>query len=73
MPKKIVAQVLKLALIGVVIVIAEAHALTQLLASLFYGVKLTGPVTYIAVALVARYIPARSAARVDPMVALRHE
>ncbi|HET9179245.1 MAG TPA: ABC transporter permease [Terriglobia bacterium] len=78
--KMVVGQGLKLALIGVVIGIAGALALMRFLSSLLYGVKPTDPPTFIAVsailiavALAACYIPARRAAKVDPMVALRYE
>jgi putative ABC transport system permease protein len=78
--RMVVGQGLKLALIGEGIGIIGALALTRFLSSLLYGVTPTDPLTLIAVslilivaALLACYIPARRAARVDPMVALRYE
>jgi putative ABC transport system permease protein len=76
----VIGQGLKLALIGVAIGVAGALALTHFLSSLLYGVKPTDPLTFIAVSLIlvavtllACFVPARRAARVDPMVALRYE
>lgn len=78
--KLVVGQGFKVALIGVAVGIAGALGLTGFLSSLLYGVRPGDPLTFIAVslillcvALVACYIPARRAAKVDPMVALRHE
>jgi putative ABC transport system permease protein len=71
---------LRLALIGVAAGVVLAIALAKLMTSLVFGVSVWDPATFLvaavvltSVALVACYIPARRAMRVDPMVALRHE
>jgi putative ABC transport system permease protein len=71
---------LRLILLGIALGVAGALAGARLVSSLLYGVGPTDPVTFLvaasvlaAVALVASYIPALRAAKVDPMVALRYE
>ncbi|HEU5410238.1 MAG TPA: ADOP family duplicated permease, partial [Candidatus Acidoferrales bacterium] len=78
--KMILLDGLKLVLIGIAIGVGGAFALTRTLARFLYGVLPNDPATFIAVplilaavALVACYIPARRAMRVDPIVALRYE
>jgi predicted permease len=78
--RMVLRQSLTLTAAGIVLGLAGAAAVTQLLSSMLFGVKATDPMTYalvvallIAVALLATYVPARRAMRVDPMVALRYE
>jgi predicted permease len=78
--KLVISQGMKLALIGVAIGLAGALGMTRFLSGLLYGVKPNDSLTLVAVsallmagALLASYLPARQAAKVDPLVALRHD
>jgi putative ABC transport system permease protein len=71
---------MKLALFGIVIGVAASLAFTQVMKSMLFGLSATDPLTYALavsllamVALLACYIPARRATKVNPIVALRHE
>jgi ABC-type antimicrobial peptide transport system permease subunit len=76
----IVGQGLTLTLIGIALGLTGAFALTRLLRSLLFGVSASDPLTFtgvaallLAVSLLACYLPARRAMKVDPLIALRYE
>jgi len=76
----VVGQGLRLALLGLALGLVAASAVTRFVASLLYGVTATDPVAFVGVSLLlllvavlASWLPARRATKLDPMVALRHE
>jgi putative ABC transport system permease protein len=78
--KVIVGQGAALSLLGLLLGVVGALGLTRLLSGLLYGVRPTDPLTFAGVtvllglvALLASYLPARRAAKIDPVIALRHE
>lgn len=78
--KMIVRNGVILTSIGIAIGVAAAIVLTRLMTSMLFGISPTDPVTFagigfliLAVAILASYVPARRASRVDPMIALRYE
>jgi predicted permease len=78
--KLVINQGIKLALIGVAVGLGGALGLTRFLSGMLFGVEPDDPLTFVAVSallmavtLLASYLPARRAAKVDPLVALRHD
>jgi ABC-type antimicrobial peptide transport system permease subunit len=76
----IVKEGAKFSLVGITLGVLSAFAVTRLLAGELYGVGAMDPITYVGVAmmmtlvtLLACYVPARRALRVDPITALRYE
>jgi putative ABC transport system permease protein len=76
--KLVVGSSLKIVLIGVAIGLVGAYSLTRVLSNLLYGISVTDPSTFVSmsllliiIALLASYIPARRATKVDPVIALR--
>jgi putative ABC transport system permease protein len=76
----VVRQGMALALSGVAIGLSAAFLLTRLIRSLLFGVEATDPITFTGIAvllgittLLASYIPAKRAARIDPLISLRCE
>jgi putative ABC transport system permease protein len=78
--KLVVGQGMAMALIGIAVGLGGAFALTRVMTSLLFSIGATDPITFVAiplilagVALAACFVPARRAAKVDPMIALRYE
>jgi len=76
----VIRQGLSLTLAGIIIGVAGAYVVTRLIASLLFGVAPADPITFVAVAAtfvavacMASYLPARRAASVDPIIAMRAE
>ena len=78
--KLVVRQGMMLALIGVIVGLAGALALTRVMSSLLFGVTERDPITFVAVAallivvaFISCFVPAHRATKVDPLVALRYQ
>jgi putative ABC transport system permease protein len=78
--RMVIGQALRLVMVGILIGIPAALALTGVMGTLLFEIEPTDPITFVSVAtvlvltgLAAAMIPSVKAARVDPLVALRHE
>jgi putative ABC transport system permease protein len=78
--KLVIRQGMRLVLIGVAIGMAASLAVSRLLKSFLFGLSATDPMAFgiiplllAAIALIACYVPARRATKVDPLVALKYE
>jgi putative ABC transport system permease protein len=78
--KLVVREGMLLTIVGVIVGLGGAFALTRVMSSLMFGVTTKDPITFVAVAallvvvaFVACFVPARRATKVDPLVALRYE
>jgi ABC-type antimicrobial peptide transport system permease subunit len=78
--RMVLRSALHMALLGIAIGAAVGFAVTRLMRELLFGVSAGDPVTFVAVALIlaavtvlASYVPALRATKIDPMVALRYE
>jgi ABC-type antimicrobial peptide transport system permease subunit len=76
----VIRQGMKMTLVGAAVGLAAALALTRVMESLLFGISATDPLTFVAIPLVlvaagllACFVPARRATKVDPMIALRYE